>query len=204
MRRRLVLSFAAILSAAALGACSGGGSVLSFDRNSTPDHVIITVQEPSNIARVLPGAGLPLSAVAVRGSQNGILNINTFRWSAALTTGLQYPFNTFGQTKPCANVNITSGGVTQPYLADFGIYIAIDPTNEGNIEFIPPTIIPAPFAGSTIQTNYTYCVIVNAQGGNITGTGLGTTFNPIGQPGSILVQVANPSNPLASVVRVVK
>ncbi len=204
MRRRLVLSFAAILSAAMLGACSGGGSVLSFDNGTTPDHVIVTVQAPLNIARVLPGAGLPLSAVAVRGSQNGLLNINTFRWSAALTTGLQYPFNTFGQTKPCANVNITSGGVTQPYLPDFGIYIAIDPTNEANIEFIPPIIIPAPFAGSTIATNYPYCVIVNAQGGHISGTGLGTTFTPIGPPGSLLVAVVNPQNPLASVGRAVK
>lgn len=206
MRRRFVLSLAAVSSAALLGACSGGGSVLSFDNNSTPDHVIVSVQGTTNVARVLPGAGLPLSATAVRGSQNGTLDINTFRWSAALTTGQQYPFNTFGQTKPCQNVNITFPGPppsTVPYLADFGIYIAIDPTNEGNIEFIPPTIIPAP-TGTVITPNFPYCVIVNAQGGHITGTGLGTTFTPIGQPGSLLVVVASPQNPLASVGRVAK
>ncbi len=206
--RRFVLSLAAVLSAAALSACSGGGSVLGFGGdNPSPDHVIITTAAPSNIARVLPGAGIALSATQVHGSQNGMLSGTNFRWSAQLVTSGTYTVNALGQTKPCANVNITFPGPpssTVPYLADFGIYIAIDPTNEGNVEFIPPTIIPAPGGGTTIQTNYTYCVIVNAQGGHISGTGLGTTFTPIGQPGSILVQVVNPSNPLASVGRSVK
>ena len=194
--RRFAVSLAVILSAAAFSACSGGGSVLNFQNNPNPDRTIVTVQGPLNIARVLPGAGLPISAVAVSGSSNGFLSNNTFRWSAALTTGLQYPFNSLGQTKPCASVTQTTGGVTTPFTADFGIYVAIDPTNEGNIEFIPPVIIPPPAGVTSIQPNYPYCVLVSAQPGKITGTGLGTTFTAIGPLGSILVEVVDPQNPL--------
>lgn len=194
--RRYVLSLAAVLSAVALSACSGGGSVLGFGGNDpSPDHVIITTSAPSNIARVLPGAGIGLSAVQVHGSQNGILSGNNYRWSAALTTGGTYIANTLGQTKPCANVNITTAGVTTPYTQDFGIYIAIDPVNEANIIFFPPTVLPAP-PGSTLTPNFPYCVVVNAQPGKITGSGLGTTFTPTGPPGSITVAVVNPQNPL--------
>jgi hypothetical protein len=138
---------------------------------------------------------LALSAVQVNGSQNGMLSGNNYRWSAALTTGLSYPFNTFGDMRPCATVNQTIGAVTTPYLTDFGIYIAIDPVNEANIIIFPPTILPAP-PGSTLQVNYPYCVVVNAEPGKLTGSGLGTTFTPTGPPGSITVEVVNPQNPL--------
>jgi hypothetical protein len=195
--RRFVLPLAAVLSAVALSACSGGGSVLGFGGdNPSPDHVIITTAAPSNIARVLPGAGIALSAVQVHGSQNGILSGNNYRWSAALTTGNSYIANTLGQTKPCNSVMATFGGVAQPYVADFGIYIAIDPVNEANIIFFPPTVLPLPPGATTISPNYPYCVVVNAQPGKITGTGLGTTFTPTGPPGSITVAVVNPQNPL--------
>jgi hypothetical protein len=196
--RRFVLSLAAVLSAVALSACSGGGSVLGFGGdNPTPDHVIITTAEPSNIARVLPGAGIALSAVQVHGSQNGLLSGNNYRWSAALTTGDSYIANALGQTKPCQPVNISfGGGPFTPYTADFGIYIAIDPVNEANIIFEPPTLIPLPAGATTISRVFPYCVIVNAQPGKITGSGLGTTFTPTGPPGSITVAVVDPQNPL--------
>ncbi len=201
--RRIALSLA-VLGAAALAACTGGGSVLTTNNGSSIDHTIVTVQGTTNVARVLPGAGLPLSAVAVSGSQNGIVSNNTFRWSAALTSGMFYTKNTLGQlsTVPCADVNIITPGpppVTTAYLGDFGIYIAIDPTNEGNVEFIPPTIIPVPGGlpvGTTVQVNYVYCVMVSATPGKITGSGLSTKFTQTGPPGSILVQVVNPANPL--------
>ncbi len=196
--RRFVLSLAAVLSATALSACSGGGSVLGFGGdNPSPDHVIITTSAPSNIARVLPGAGIPLSATQVHGSQNGLLSGTNYRWSAALTTGSTYIFNTFGQTKPCGNVNVTSGAppVTTAYTADFSIYIAIDPVNEANIIFFPPTVLPLPAGFTTITPNFPYCVVVNAQPGKITGSGLGTTFTPTGPPGSIIVAVVSPQNP---------
>jgi hypothetical protein len=195
--RRFVLSLAAVTSAIALSACSGGGSVLGFGGdNPSPDHTIVTPAAPTNIARVLPGAGIALSAVQVHGSQNGLLSGNNYRWSAALTTGGTYIANTLGQTKPCANVNVTIGGVTSPYVADFGIYIAIDPVNEANIIFFPPTVLPLPAGATTLQTNFPYCVVVNAQPGKITGSGLSTTFTPTGPPGSITVAVVNPQNPL--------
>jgi hypothetical protein len=203
--RRFVLSLAAVLSAVALSACSGGGSVLGFGGdNPSPDHVIITVAAPSNIARVLPGAGLPLSAVQVHGSQNGILSGNNYRWSAELVTSGTYISNTLGQTKQCNPVSVFAGAVSSPYTADFGIYIAIDPVNEANIIFIPPTVLPVPTGFTGITPAYPYCVIVNAQPGTISGSGLGTHFTPTGPPGSITVAVVNPQNPLASVERVVK
>jgi hypothetical protein len=195
--RRFVLSLAAVLSVTALSACSGGGSVLGFGGdNPSPDHVIVTPAAPTSIARVLPGAGIALSAIQVHGSQNGTLSGNNYRWSAALTTGGTYIANTLGQTKPCQSVMVTAGGVSTPYTADFGIYIAIDPVNEANIIFEPPTVIPVPSGFTTVTVNYPYCVVVNAQPGKITGTGLGTTFTPTGPPGSITVAVVNPQNPL--------
>jgi hypothetical protein len=192
--RRIVLSLA-VLGAASLGACSGGGSVLNSVGANSPDKVILTVVGSANVARVLPGAGLPISAVAVSGSQNGVLSNNNFRWSAMMVTSGSYTFNTTGQTKACAQVLQTpTGGTATPYAADFGIYIAIDPVNEANILFIPPTIIPAP-AGSTIATHYPYCVVVTAMAGTITGTGLNTKFVPSGAVGSITVAVVDPQNP---------
>ena len=191
--RRIVKSLAAVLGVLSLGACGGGGSVLSSDNSNTPDRVILTVQGGSNIARVLPGAGLPISAVAVKGTQNGFLSNNRFKWSATLTTGGTYVSNTLGVLKACQSIMFQPAGppgvAAFPYTADFGIYIAIDPTNEANIEFIPPTIIPVPATatpGSTIQVNFPYCVTVTAT--PIGGSALNS--------GSITVAVVNPQNPL--------
>ena len=140
---------------------------------------------------MLPGAGLPISATAVRGSQNSFVNVNRFKWSAALTTGLTYNFTSdANQSRACQNVVLTQSGTGTPYTADFSIYIAIDPTNESNIEFIPPTLIPVPATatpGSTITTNFPYCVVVTA-----TPLPGGSAANS----GSITVVVVSPSNPL--------
>jgi hypothetical protein len=184
--RRIVTSLA-VLGALAVSACSGGGSVLSFDNSSTPDRVILTVVGPTNIARVLPGAGLPISATAVRGSQNGVVPTNRFRWSAALSVGGQYSSNSLGVLKDCGSVTMTAGGSTVPYTADFSSFIAIDPTNGANIVFTPPTTIPPP-AGATLALPAAapYCVIVSA-------TPIGGSA---GNTGSITVAVVNPLNPL--------
>ncbi len=181
--RRIVLSLA-VLGAASLGACSGGGSVLNSVGANSPDKVILTVAGSSNVARVLPGAGIPISAQAVNGSGNGVLSNNRFIWTAALVTSGSYPFNTTGQTKPCAQVLQTPvGGTATPYAADFGIYVAIDPVNEANIIFYPPTIIPLPAGSSSIEPVYPYCVVVSA-------AAVGSSA-----VGSITVAVVNPQNP---------
>ena len=191
--RRIVLSFA-VLGSAALSACSGGGSVLSFDNNSNPDRTIVTVQAPSNLARVLPGASLALSATPVRGSQNGYVQANNFKWSAALTTGQTYNFTSDGnQQRACASLTVTPpGGAATAFTADLNAppfaTIAVDPTNAANILFTPPAIFPVPLglpAGTTVQTNFPYCVIVTA-----TPVG-GSAANA----GSILVVVVNPAAP---------
>ena len=184
--RRIAMSLA-ILSTLSLGACSGGGSVLNFDGNSNPDRVVVTVQGPTNLARVLPGAGLPITATSVRGSQNGYVATNRFKWSAAMTTGMTYNFTSDGnQQRNCANVTITQSGTVVPYTADFSTYIAIDPTNESNIEFIPPVTLPLPAGATTITPNFPYCVVVTA-------TPLNGSAN---NSGSITVVVVSPSAPL--------
>ena len=100
-----------------------------------------------------------------------------------MVTSGTYIANALGQTKPWQTVNLFGRrGVTTPYTADFGIYIAIDPVNEANIIFFPPTVLPVPAGFTGVTPNYPYCVIVNAQPGTITGSGLGTTFTPTGRP----------------------
>jgi hypothetical protein len=183
--RRIVRTLA-VLGALALSACSGGGSVLSFDNSGKADKVILTVQAPSNIARVVPGGSLPISAVSAKGSANGYINSNRYKWSAVLTTGMQYPAFELGQTKPCANVTLTAGGVSSPLVAEWSIYITIDPTNEANILFSPPPVIPVPPGlppGSTVNPSFPYCVVVSA------------TSLDSGAVGSITVAVVNPLAP---------
>jgi hypothetical protein len=202
--RRFVLSLA-VMGAAALVACSGGGSVLSFDNGGgSPDRVIVTVVGPTNIARVLPGAGLALSAVGTRGSQNGTTVNNSFRWSAALVTSGTYTFNADGQTRPCQQLvfqpfpfpaGSTPTPAPIPYAADFSIYVTIDPTNESNIIFSPPIAVPNPGPASpplpatpppgagSLATNFPYCVVVSATNRNS------------GAVGSITVAVVNPAAP---------
>lgn len=200
--RRIVRSLV-VAGTLTLGACSGGGSVLTFQNNSNPDHVLVQVAAPSNIARVLPGGSLPLSAVGVNGAQNGILTGNRFRWSATLVTaasGTTYIANTLGQTRPCGGVTLTAGGVSSQLTTDVALFLTIDPTNESNVLVTPPPVLtsaalPALPVGSTLTPSYPYCVIVTAQAGTVSGTGTGTTFTPIGQPGSITVAVVNPAAP---------
>lgn len=184
--RGIVKTSAVALSVLALGACSGGGSVLSSGGN-TIDRTIVTVQGGSNIARVLPGASIAISAVGVRGSQNGVVSNNRFTWSAAVTTGGQYVANTDGTTKPCGGLTFTpTGGSAVTYLPDFSIYVTIDPSNEANIIFTPPTTVPV--TGGTVATSFPtpYCVVVTA-----TPVGGGS-----GNSGSITVAVVSPAAPL--------
>ena len=189
--RRIVLSLA-VLGAASLGACSGGGTVLNGSGANKPTAVIVTTQGSANVARVLPGASIPISALAVSGGQNGVLSNNRFIWSAALVTSGSYVANTTGLTKPCAQVIYTpAGGTATPLAQDFSVYVTIDPVNESNIIFSPPATIPLPTgapAGSTITTNFPYCVVVSA-------TALDSGGNPTSAVGSITVAVVNPQNP---------
>ncbi|HEX3462538.1 MAG TPA: hypothetical protein VHS78_00610 [Candidatus Elarobacter sp.] len=189
--RRIVRSLA-VLGVLALGACGGGGSVLSFDNNSQADRTLVTVVGPSNIARVLPGSSLAISATQVRGSQNGVVNGNRFIWSAQLVPSGQYTANTLGQTKACGSIQYTpAGGSASALTADMNLYVTIDPVNEANIIFTPPAVFPVPTGspvGSSATPTYPYCVVVSA-----------TPLNG-GQPqpaeaGSITVAVVNPLSP---------
>lgn len=177
---RRTVPFTVLAGALSLAGCSGGGTVLGT--SSTPTSVIVTTLGGANVARVLPGGTIPLTATAVSGSQNGALSNDRFVWTATLLTSGTYIANTTGQTRQCAVVDQTIGAATAPLGEDFSIYLTIDPTNEANVYLTPPTIVPAP-AGSTLATNYPYCVGVTATvvGGNASGT--------------VVVAVVNPQNP---------
>jgi hypothetical protein len=184
--RRIALTLVA-LGAVALTACSGGGSVLNFGSNSTPDHILITTVGQTNVARVFAGTPINLSAVQVKGSHNGILSTNTFKWTAALVTSGIYPVTSLGTTKPCATPSITTPpGTAVAFAPDYAAFITLDPTNQANITFTPPLTIPAP-AGSTTgvlpgaTSANAYCAVVNAS----TPDGLTT--------GSITVAIVNPA-----------
>ncbi len=187
---RFMLWVAAAFAVGALSACGNGGAVLSTTSNQTPSNVSVSVAAPVNVARVVPGGSLALAAVATAGSTNGILSNNRFLWSATLVSGGTYAYDAAGDTRACATITRTTGGVTTPYTTDFSIYITIDPTNEANVLFSPPPTIPAP-AGSTLTTTYPYCVTVTAN--VVIGN---TTPATTGAGGSITVAVTDPQNPL--------
>jgi hypothetical protein len=187
--RRIALTLV-VLGSAALTACSGGGSVLNFGSNSTPDHILVTQQGQTNTPRVIAGTSIVLSAQAVKGSQNGTISTNVFKWTAALVTSGTYPVNALGGTKPCATPSITIPPASAAaYAPDYTAYlVVVDPTNPANVTFAPPLTIPAPagtttgiLAGST-ATN-AYCAVVNAS----TPDGLTT--------GSVIVAITSPQSP---------
>jgi hypothetical protein len=178
--RRFALSLAVVASAA-LAACSGGGQVLSTG-GSGSDRILVTTGGQSNVARVLAGSSIALSAQAVRGSQNGTVGNNAFVWHAAIVNDVSYTVNTLGGTKPCAAVTsaTAAAGPFTPFAPDYSIYIAIDPTNEANVIFSPPLSIPVPagsFLGTLSATN-AYCAIVSATQGSTTGSQVVAIVNP--------------------------
>jgi hypothetical protein len=178
--RRIVLSLAVALSAA-LAACSGGGQVLSTG-GSGSDRILITTGGQSNIPRVLAGSGIALSALALRGSQNGVVENNKFTWHAAIVNDVSYTANTLGGTKPCAAVTsaTAAAGPFSPYAPDYSIFIAIDPVNESNVIFEPPLTIPIP-AGSflgPLSAASAYCAIITATQGSTTGSQIVSIVNP--------------------------
>jgi hypothetical protein len=186
--RRIALTLV-VLGSAALSACSGGGSVLNFGSNSTPDRIEITTVSQSNTPRVFPGASLALSAQALKGPQNSTISTNAFKWTAALVTSGTYPVNVLGGTKPCATPSITTPpGSAVAFAPDYTAFILVDATNQANVVFTPPLTIPVPagstagiLAGSTAAN--AYCAVVNAS----TPDGLTT--------GSITVAIVNPQFP---------
>jgi hypothetical protein len=178
--RRILLSLA-LAASAALAACSGGGSVLSSG-DSGPDHIIITTGGQSNVPRVLAGSGIALSALAVRGSQNGVLGNNHFIWHAAIVNGASYTSNTDGGQKACGAVTsaTAAAGPFTPFAPDYSIFVTIDPVNEANIIFEPPLSIPVS-AGSflgPLSATSAYCAVVTATQGSVTGSLIVAIVNP--------------------------
>ena len=186
--RRFVPTLA-VLGAAALSACSGGGSVLNFGSNTPPNGIQVTTVGQTNVARVLAGSSIVFSAQLL-GSQGGTLSNNAFKWSAALTTSGLYPVTSLGATKPCATPSLTTPPASAvAYAPDYTAFLVVDPTNQANVTFTPPLTIPAPagsttgvLAGSTSAN--AYCAVVNAS------TPDGITV------GSITVAIVNPASPL--------
>jgi hypothetical protein len=186
--RRIALTLV-VLGSAALTACSGGGSVLNFGSNSTPDRIDITQQGQTNTPRVFAGTPITLSAQSLKGPQNSTISTNAFKWTAALVTSGTYPINALGGTKACATPSITTPpAAAVAFAPDYTAFIVADVTNPGNATFTPPVTIPAP-AGSTTgilagpTASNAYCAMVNAS----TPDGITT--------GSIIVAIVNPQLP---------
>lgn len=189
--RRIVLSLAVVASAA-LTACSGGGQVLGTGNNN-PERVIISLPSQLNVARVLAGGSMALSATAVKdGDLNGVIYNNTFTWHATIVNGATYPTTDFGQSgtlKPCAVVSLPGG--TTPYAPDYSQFLTVDPSNSANVTFKPPATIPASPVGAAVIANPAgtaatpldaYCAIITA-----------TAVN--GTIGTIVVAIVNPATP---------
>jgi hypothetical protein len=183
--RRIVLSLA-VAASAALTACTGGGQVLGTGGNN-PDRVIVSVAGQLNVARVLAGSPIVLSAQDVKDNQlNGAIYNNTFKWHAAIVNGSTYPTTDFGQsgtTKPCATVLLP--GSTTPYAPDYTSFLTLDPSNSANVTFTPPATIPPAATGAPTlspPTGNAYCAIVTA-----------TAVN--GTVGSIVVAIVSPGSP---------
>jgi hypothetical protein len=185
--RRIVLSLA-VAASAVLTACSGGGQVLGTGNND-PERVIISVASQINVARVLAGSPMVLSATDVKGGDtNGVIYNNTFTWHAAIVNGASYPTTNFGQsgtTKPCAAVTLP--GSTTPFAPDYTPFLTVDPSNSANVTFTPPAAIPgsptiANPPGTAATPLNAYCAVVTA-----------TAVN--GVVGSIVVAIVNPATP---------
>lgn len=188
MMPRILASFfttCALTALCALSACSGSGGALNTGKPSTTG-IVITSGGQVNVARVLAGSGIALSAVATSGSQNGAIGNNKFIWHATLVNGASYASDQAGGTKPCASVTVgnAAAGPFAPYAPDYSAAVAIDPVNEANIIFIPPLTIP--YAAGTfpgpLNTATAYCAIVTATQGGVTG--------------SIVVAIVDPQFPL--------
>jgi hypothetical protein len=189
--RRIVLSLAVAVSAA-LTACSGGGQVLGTGNND-PERVVISLPSQLNVARVLAGGSMVLSATDVKdGNLNGVIYNNTFTWHAAIVNGASYPTTNFGQSgtlKPCAAVTLP--GSTTAYAPDYTRFLTVDPANSANVTFNPPATIPASPVGAPTIANppgtpatplNAYCAVVTA-----------TAVN--GKVGSIVVAIVSPASP---------
>lgn len=182
--RRIVLSLA-IAASVSLTACSGGGTVLGTSTNN-PNRIIVSVPGQLNVARVLAGSSMVLSATATKdGDYNGVIAMNSFTWHAAIVNGQSYPTTNFGQSgtlKACATVTYPSS--TTGYLPDYTQFLTVDPSNPGNVTFAPPATIPAtPLGPAALSTTANaYCAIVTATA-------------PNGVVGSIVVAIVSPANP---------
>lgn len=197
MRRFVVLPFA-VAVAAALTACSGGGSVLSTG-GSTPSNIIITDANQSGnnnqnglsvrYASASSTQPLRLHAQGVNGASNGTTN-SVYTWgavgpvnSAVWRNGsVASPVNcnAAGTLAGGASSGTTLSIVPNPQTATptnpavFTGYalpasaIQVDPQDTAYATFTPPAPAPAPPGFSYFST--TYCAVVTASSGGTSGS----------------------------------
>lgn len=170
--RRIVLPIA-VAVAAALAACSGGGSVLGTA--SDPQNIVI---QPVNLTvpglyAVRQGSALQLRAQGVTGSQNGTVT-KTYTWDVSYATSGTYRLNTGGQTASCAPLTTVPVPNPAPTAAPAAFAytlpqssIAVGPEDSSVATFTPPVV--APPAG-TAFSNGSYCAVVNAHSGGAVGS----------------------------------
>lgn len=170
--RRIVLPIA-IAVAAALAACSGGGSVLGTA--STSDKVVIQNADLTapGLYSVRQGSSLKLHAQGANGSQNGAVT-QPYTWDVSYTTTGTVNANTGGQqascsaltTVPVPNPAPTAAPVAFGYIVPQSS-IVVGPEDSSYATFTPP-VIAAPAGRAFANANY--CAIVNAHAGGAVGS----------------------------------
>lgn len=168
--RRLVLSVLAAGSIALLAACSQGGSAFTGSSAQNADHVQITsAGNPAGILKVVPGGSIVLSAQALKGSNNVVLQDTNFTFDYAIApAGTPYPNSQSGTQGFCNT--LTGTATVLPSILTPGGALgqasgASVASPSGTVTLTAPASITAGF-GSTAAfsptTASTYCLTVNA------------------------------------------
>ena len=185
--RRYVLPFA-VAVAAALAACSGGGSVLSTGGSATN----VTVSDANQSGSQLPSAlyvrqggaagvtPLRLHAqAATGGSNNGVTN-GIFTWTVSSTVTGNASGGPMNNNVSCSLLTVAPSpqpaAPATPVPAGVVLYtvpasaLTVDPEDTSYATFAPPALPPA--QPGFAYVNSTYCVRINATTGNATGSAL--------------------------------
>ena len=185
--RRFVLPFA-VAVAAALAACSGGGSVLSTGGSAA--HVIITdanqsgnTQPGTFFVRQSAATPLRLHAQAVTGSTNGVVG-GLFTWVvSAAVSGVNASGGPTASNISCSQLTVVPAPQPSPTKAPiaFGYVVpasslVVDPQDTSFATFVPPAIPPPPTGFA--YANQTYCVNILATTGSTTGSVVVVVSNP--------------------------
>ena len=170
--RRLVPSLLAASSVAFLTACGQGGSAFNFGGSSAADRVVVfSSGNPAGVLKVVPGGTIVLSAQALTGSNNVVVQDTNFTFNYTISavdtpygnsqSGNQAFCNTLGGTS-----GVLPGALQAPGMTTLGTSVS---AGSGTVVLVAPASIAAFGAASIItatkllpSTAGAYCLTVNA------------------------------------------